>query len=405
MSYHPWQTTSGCPSRAARLYALMVAAVVAGIGAAVPPAEAAGAVVRTIEVSVSSGGGQVKDGGFPVGISRYGHVVLFDSHSGRLVRRDTNKTEDVFVHHRVSGRTELISIALNGKAGNGFSHAIAITPNGRFVLFDSLARNLTLDSDPACCEANVFVRDRWRRVTRRASDLPGTHFMYGVAISADGRYVLMEDITGTRLSLHDMTRDRNLLTRRGLPIGLSPDGRFVAYCVHCAHSDRVLAIRDRTASRTRLVPLAPQWVAGSALFDTEGRVVFFDADGPNGFSVLRWRQGARQVSNLTPGLGADLTSLSSNGNLVGFVSDAAGIVPGDTNGSTDLFRMVVATGTVTRLDLGSSGNQIQHGVSPTPLQAFMSANGHWATWASKGTDIVLQDTDTTPDTFERGRIP
>jgi hypothetical protein len=229
--------------------------------------------------------------------------------------------------------------------------------------------------------------------------------MFAVAMSADGRYVLMEDNTH-HIYLRDMSRGRNVFIRRGVPIGLSPDGRFVAYCRHCFQSDPVARIRDRAASRTRRVPLPPRWsVFRPTLFSSDGRIVFFDSDGPNGFSVLRWRQGASHVSDITPGLGADPTSISSDGALVAFVSDEAGIVPGDTNGSTDLFRMVVATGAVTRLDLGNTGNEIQHGVSPTPLQAFMSANGHWATWPSKGTDVVAQDSDNRADVFERGRIP
>ena len=178
------------------------------------------------------------------------------------------------------------------------------------------------------------------------------------------------------------------------------------YCRRCFSINPVVRIRDRAASQTRDVPVPSGWTLfRPVLFTRDSRFVFFDGDGPNGFSVLRWQQGASHVANLTPGLNADPTSITSDGAIVAFVSDSAGIVPGDTNRSTDLFRKVIATGEVRRLDLGSSGNQIQHGVSPTPFQAFMSANGHWAAWPSKGTDIVANDTNTVSDTFERGPIP
>src|SRR5216117_3328319 len=150
----------------------MLVAVVGAVGLSVEVADAA---VQTIVVSVTSSGSQVKDGSYPAGISRDGRLVLFASNAGRLTRHDTNRTSDVLLHHRVTGRTELISVALNGKAGNGPSFAVTVTPNGRYVLFQSWARNLTHDFDWACCESDVFVRDRRRGVTRRASELPGVH--------------------------------------------------------------------------------------------------------------------------------------------------------------------------------------------------------------------------------------
>ncbi|MCG3128382.1 MAG: hypothetical protein CHACPFDD_03270 [Phycisphaerae bacterium] len=71
--------------------------------------------------------------------------------------------------------------------------------------------------------------------------------------------------------------------------------------------------------------------------------------------------------NLTPSQeqstgGASRPAVSANGQFVAFVSSAADLVPGDTNGVADAFVCELATGTVTRVSLTSDGAQ-----SPLPV--------------------------------------
>ena len=75
-----------------------------------------------------------------------------------LVAGDAIGTWDVFVRDRQSGTTERVSVDSGGAQAQGISSPSAITPDGRFVAFYSLASNLVAGDTNGF--ADVFVRDR-----------------------------------------------------------------------------------------------------------------------------------------------------------------------------------------------------------------------------------------------------
>ena len=92
----------------------------------------------------------------------------------------TNQASDVFVRDSTTGQTSLVSATPDGQPGNGDSFDPAISPNGRYVAFVSLATNLTASSQPALAVrpfptrrrlVHLYVRDlqtgRRRFLTRR----------------------------------------------------------------------------------------------------------------------------------------------------------------------------------------------------------------------------------------------
>lgn len=116
---------------------------------------------RTERVSVSTAGiqqnkaviapfSQVSD------LSRDGRFVVFDSDATNLVPRDENRRTDVFRRDRKTGRTELVSVSSTGFEGNNDSFEPTITPNGRFIAFESFASNLARHDGP---REDIFVRD------------------------------------------------------------------------------------------------------------------------------------------------------------------------------------------------------------------------------------------------------
>jgi Tol biopolymer transport system component len=377
--------------------------VLGSSGAAV----SAWAAPRTIRVSVASSGAQAQKDSVPAGISARGRLVLFDSASHRLAKGDTNRTLDVFLHHRVSGRTRLISVAVDGGSANGPSDGVAITPSGRWVLFDSRARNLTRTPTIG---PNVFLRDRRHRVTRLVSITPGgepfTTGAWGVAVSDNGRDVLFE--TNEAAYVRDVQRGRTRRIARRQPrrifaLGLSHDGRFFAYAD--VRSARDLRVHDRATGHTLHVPLPAGWSAfDRALFTRDDHDVFFDVETPAGFSVARWKLGAPHVRNLTGAADATLEGISGDGRYVAFGSETSTLVPGDTNNRDDLFRQDVTTGSVERVNLNAAGTQIRSGIS-FPFQAFISQNGAWVTFDAMTNGTVAGDTNGVVDAFERGPLP
>jgi hypothetical protein len=73
----------------------------------------------------------------------------------------------VFVHDRLTGITERVSIASNGTQANGGSGNVTLSADGRYVAFLSNASNLV--SGDTNFISDVFVHDRLTRQTTRVS--------------------------------------------------------------------------------------------------------------------------------------------------------------------------------------------------------------------------------------------
>lgn len=112
----------------------------------------------TERVSVTSAGAQVSGAIDNASISADGRYVAFDSSASNLVPGDTNASRDIFVHDRVSGMTERVSVDSGGGEGNNHSHYALISADGRYVSFYSEASNLVAGDTNAC--RDVFVHDR-----------------------------------------------------------------------------------------------------------------------------------------------------------------------------------------------------------------------------------------------------
>jgi Tol biopolymer transport system component len=112
-------------------------------------------------------------------LSADGRFVAFESEATNLMTGDTNdctpahppsqfrSCTDVFVRDRENGTTIPISIGNAGTVGNHHSQEPAISANGRYVAYWSLASNLvTSDTNNY---GDVFVRDRLSGITARVS--------------------------------------------------------------------------------------------------------------------------------------------------------------------------------------------------------------------------------------------
>jgi Tol biopolymer transport system component len=126
-------------------------------------------------------------------ISPDGSTVTFGSHDVDVVPGDQNLTSDVFVRDLVHGVTERVSLADDGGEANGGSFTSSMSNDGRFVVFMSSADNLV--SGDSNGQQDTFVRDRVAGTTVRADvglagEELGTGSPYSPStISSDGRYV------------------------------------------------------------------------------------------------------------------------------------------------------------------------------------------------------------------------
>jgi Tol biopolymer transport system component len=150
----------------------------------------------TERVSVDSTGAQANDYSLVPAISADGRYVAFASFASNLVAGDNNGILDVFVNDRQTGATERVSVDSTGAQANGWSDYTAISADGRYVAFGSIANNLVAGDTNG--PIDIFVHDRQTRATERVSvDSTGAQandYSVDPAISADGRSVAFGSI-------------------------------------------------------------------------------------------------------------------------------------------------------------------------------------------------------------------
>jgi Tol biopolymer transport system component len=148
------------------------------------------AAARTARASISTDGRQPTRDSIGDAISGDGGVVLFTTEDS-LAAGDSNGREDVYAHDVRTGVTSPVSRSVPGGHGNGFSGGADITPDGRYVVFHSDATNLAPGDDNEA--ADVFRRDLQTGevilASRNAGDVPGNGESVNPRVTPDGRFV------------------------------------------------------------------------------------------------------------------------------------------------------------------------------------------------------------------------
>jgi uncharacterized repeat protein (TIGR01451 family) len=329
--------------------------------------------------------GLVGVAGYPA-ISADGRFVAFPSEATNLVNGDRNGTTDVFVRDRLTGRTERVSVSSTGAESDGFSDGPAISADGRFVAFQSDAFNLVLKQNPDQFINQVFVHDRLTGTTEIVSinnfGVEGNALSFRAAISADGRFVVFsssaDNLVPGPQSFHQVfLRDRTLGTTERvsqdasgnegngtsvLPV-VSADGRFIAFesnadnLVPNGNHEEHVYVRDRV---TGTMERASEDSAGNAAdllsaqpdITADGRFVTFyslatnlvagDTNNRRDIFVRDRQNGTiERVSVSTGGEQGNSEStfpkISADGLVVAFESGSDNLVPDDTGAGGDVF--------------------------------------------------------------------
>ena len=138
-------------------------------------------------------------------ISADGRYVAFTSHTVNLVAGDTNGVADVFVRDRQNGSTTRISEAVEGAQGNEMSSNPSISSDGRFIAFESYASNSVSGDTNGILD--VFVRDVQSGTNWRASvddnGGQGGGISFEPSLTPDGRFLVFQSaapnlVTGDR---------------------------------------------------------------------------------------------------------------------------------------------------------------------------------------------------------------
>ena len=146
----------------------------------------------TIRVSVDSNGEQLDASSQNPSISADGRYVVFESDAADPDPEDNSSLIEIFLHDIQTGQTSMISVASDGTQANGSSSDAKISSNGRYVVFESYANNLSsLDTN---FDTDIFLRDRQLGTTTlvsvNSSGIKGNANSEGGRVTPDGQYVV-----------------------------------------------------------------------------------------------------------------------------------------------------------------------------------------------------------------------
>lgn len=419
---------------------------------AVLPASAQSGV--TTRVSVASGGGEANSTSDMPAISADGRFVAFVSLASNLVPDDTNDATDIFVHDRRTGATERVSLDSRGREGDGDSGLVgvagypAISADGRFVAFPSDATNLVRGDTNNTTD--IFIHDRLTGATERVS-VSGSGgesdgFSGGPALSADGRFVAFHSsatnlvpgddnfsddvfvhdrLTGTTeiVSVNNTGEEGNSLSFRP---GISADGRFVVFS---SSADNLVPdpqlfhqvfLRDRALGATERISEDAAGNEGDGtsilpVVSADGRFVAFQTnaanlipDGSRESHILVYdrqtgtfeRASADSAGNAANAL-SEHPDITADGRFVTFFSLANNLVPGDTNNRRDVFVRDRQSGTVVRVSVSTDGVE---GNSES-MWPRISDDGLVSAFQSNARNLVPDDTNSAGDVFAHDRRP
>lgn len=139
-------------------------------------------------------------------ISADGRYVVFSSNASNLHADDSDQIMDIFLYDRQLNTMKVISRnPVTGNKGNNTSAYPSISTNGRYVTFSSFASNLNDGVGDSI--SDIYVYDLQDETLKSISynpetGLKGNYSSYDPAISADGRYVVFQSLA-TNLSPGD----------------------------------------------------------------------------------------------------------------------------------------------------------------------------------------------------------
>ncbi len=278
-------------------------------------------------------------------VSADGAFVAFVSAATDLAngQSDSNGGTDVFLWNRAAGSTTLVSHTAGApqQAADDVSviEQPAISSDGRFVAYESLATDLVSGAADSNGATDVFVYDR-----------------------TSGTNVLASHTAGNANQAANGASVRPYL---------SGDGAWVAYT--STATDLVSGVTDTNGARDAF------------LFDRAG--------GTN--RLLSAKTGTSQTAT-----GDSIAAgLSANGSVAAVLTTATDLLPGitDLNGVSDLYLVNPTAGTVELASRSlASATQTGNGAS---LAADLDADGQVALFVSNASDLVANDHNIAPDLF------
>jgi len=326
------------------------------------------------------------------------------------------------------GANDVVTVAqLDGSRSPRSPRTVDVSADGRFVVFQSLARLVSADTNN---RADVYVLDRSTgAVSLESSAVEGFEHVHP-RTSGDGRYLVFESFTDEHGGGEIVLRDRVLGTSRLLTDGkrvrdepqswsrspaISVDGRVVAFssvAVHLTNDGDVngkqedvytVTLPGGAISRASVSSTGMQMAQGNSILpslSSDGRWLAFASTAPLVDGVARdkpqrhvylrdLRTGktlrvTRTANGGVPNGNSSLPSISGDGRYIAFVSEASNILNDDQNQGTDILLYDRETDAISWVSRGADGSSA-NGESTNPV---ISADGRFVAFQSDASNLV-----------------
>ncbi len=322
-----------------------------------------------------------------------GRYVAFGS-SAKGIDGSTGKYRQIFWRDRKLGIIKLISKTAGGEEGNGNSQMAAISADGKTVVFESYATNLSSGD-------NSWTRDvyAWNEqgnavelISKTAEGMGGNGESYEPVVSGDGSVIAYTSNASDIVKLGPVFSTPNIYVNNGgstlfitkdhetgnaaggYSPSISEDGTKVAFCAYTYK----LVKNDN-----------------NNLWD-----IFLWQSGMPGLKRISFTSGGAERNQGTESSSRVVApAISGDGRYVAYATTASNMVAGDDNGMQDIFICSSSGGDV-RI-VSATGSAPGNGDSPISQgeRIGISYDGRWITYNTNADNlgvlkgnIVLQNT-------------
>ncbi len=353
-------------------------------------------------------------------ISGNGGIVAFSSAADNLMLVDSNGRQDVFTRDLDAGSTDLVSRGLNSKqGGNNRSRLPTLNRDGNWVGFFSDATDLV---QTPVTGLQGYLHNRLNRLTFHVTDVPPLFTGRTASLLApDGRYFAYDDARGLSPGLRLYDRVTGLTTNvvhspaQAALYGdcFSRDGQYlVTGAWEPTTGMNYLLRRNLADGTTQLIRIGfgPAYSFGDFAIDGHGRFLAFsasldlvavDTNQVTDVYLFDFASAALNLLSLNQdgtaagGAASRTPSISGDGRLVAFASDADDLVSGDTNGATDVFVLDRQTGELS----GGQHKSQWRCRGQSSANPHLSPEGYRLAFTSRAADIVPNDLNDLNDVF------
>lgn len=333
-------------------------------------------------------------------ISDDGRYIVFQSQAANLAAGDTNGQRDVFVRDIVGNKTYLVNVNDAGAAGQGPSDHGTISSDGRYIAFESHARNLF--ANDFNFNPKIFRHDLVTHTTTLVSnnDLQSGSLESGGSflpkISSDGQVIVFESFR--RLATADANNaNRDVYVRdmrKSIPdlVSISSSGgaaNSTSFDPNISDDGRYVVFESLASNLTTtdMDPSTP-----SALTDLRNKDVFRRDLVAGTTALVSFNFGGTQSAT---GESRNI-HVSGDGRIVAWESQSLNLTAGfvehnDQTFDFDIFRRDMDTGKTTLVTgrLGSLTDSCNDGA----VFPVVSRDGRYITFHSTSTDLISRDTN------------